>query len=147
MMNNWFISVNPSQFEELKVWFAPTPPNLRLQSTVLYLHLFINYFGVFSINFFLMGGARGGVSADPNFEVKFHDPQNFVLWNVKYVQNMFKVFKRGPKCPKSPFNKNESAEIDSKTGRPICKFVSICFLNSFWKISRNFFPNIFSSFF
>ena len=34
MMNNWFISVNPSQFGELKVWFAPTPPNLRLQSTV-----------------------------------------------------------------------------------------------------------------
>ena len=35
MMNNWFISVNPSQFGELKVWFAPTPPNLRLQSTVI----------------------------------------------------------------------------------------------------------------
>ena len=35
MINNWFISVNPSQFGELKVWFAPTPPNLRLQSTVL----------------------------------------------------------------------------------------------------------------
>ena len=34
MMNNWFISVNPSQFGELKVWFAPMPPNLRLQSTV-----------------------------------------------------------------------------------------------------------------
>ena len=34
MMNNWFISVNPSQFGELKVWFGPTPPNLRLQSTV-----------------------------------------------------------------------------------------------------------------
>ena len=34
-MNNWFISVNPSQFGELKVWFAPTPPNLRLQSTVI----------------------------------------------------------------------------------------------------------------
>ena len=38
MMNNWFISVNPFQFGELKVWFAPTPPNLRLQSTVK-LHL------------------------------------------------------------------------------------------------------------
>ena len=35
MMNNWFILVNPSQFGELKVWFAPTPPNLRLQSTVI----------------------------------------------------------------------------------------------------------------
>ena len=34
MMNNWFISVNPSQFGELKVWFAPTPSNLRLQSNV-----------------------------------------------------------------------------------------------------------------
>ena len=35
MMNNWFISVNSSQFGELKVWFDPTPPNLRLQSTVI----------------------------------------------------------------------------------------------------------------